>query len=117
MYRQVRFEGDVPLYISQVALVQFTLIKNTVEIYNSCFEYRLASALVRWAKERADEYMDLFERQLQAVNQDSKVYGDCMEITRLHSTMLVDCGLDFKELKDPGLRARKDDGAADLGLK
>ncbi|CAZ81660.1 unnamed protein product [Tuber melanosporum] len=115
--RQVRFEGDVPLYISQVALVQFTLIKNTVEIYNSCFEYRLASALVRWAKERADEYMDIFERQLHAIDQDSNVYGDCIEITRLHSTMLVDCGLDFKELKDPRLRARKDDGAAGLELK
>jgi len=61
--------------------------------------------------------MNLFERQLQAVNQDSKVYSDCIEITRLHSTMLVDCGLDFKELKDPRLRARKDDGAPGLGLK
>lgn len=105
--RQVRFEGDVALYISQVALVQFTLIKNTVEIYNSCFEYRLASALVRWAKEHIQNYVELLQRQLETVESGSKVYDDCMDITRIHSTMLVDCGLDFKELKDPKIRKER----------
>jgi hypothetical protein len=105
--RQVRFEGDVALYISQIALVQFTLIKNTVEIYNSCFEYRLASALVRWAKEHIQNYIELLERQLETVEPGSKVYEDCMEITRIHSTMLVDCGLDFKELKNPEVWKQK----------
>ena len=72
---------------------------------------------MRWAKERVDEYMDLFERQLQAVDAESKVHEDCMEITRLHSTMLVDCGLDFKELKNPRLRSKKEETAVGLGLK
>ncbi|KAI5855838.1 Cullin repeat-like-containing domain protein [Tricharina praecox] len=102
--RQVRFEGDVALYISQVALVQFTLIKNTVEIYNSCFEYRLASALVRWTKEHITTYIGLLDRQLATVEPNSKVYDDCMEITRIHSTMLVECGLDFQELRNPNAR-------------
>ncbi len=84
-----------------MALVQFTLIKNTVQIYNDCFEYRLASSLVRWAKEHIAAYIDLLGRQLQAVDPGSKVFEDCMEITRIHSTMLVDCGLDFKELSSP----------------
>lgn len=87
--------------------MQFTLIKNTVEIYNSCFEYRLASALVKWAKDRVEDYMELFDRQLEAVAEENKVFEDCMEITRQHSAMLVDCGLDFKELKDPTLRAKR----------
>lgn len=91
------------LYISQVALVQFTLIRNTVEIYNSCFEYRLASALVRWAKQHIDGYIELLERQLQTVDPGSKVWEDCMEITKIHSTMLVDAGLDFKELNNPSV--------------
>ena len=92
------------LYISQVALVQFTLIKNTAETYNSCFEYRLASALVRWAKEHIGNYIELLERQLESVDVGSKVYEDCMEITRIHNTMLIDCGLDFKELRDPPVK-------------
>lgn len=110
--RQVQFEGDVSLYISQVALVQFTLIKNTVEIYNSCFDYRLASALVRWAKEHIDEYIDLLDRQLQAVDPSSKAYADSLEITRVHSTMLVDCGLDFKELRNPPLKKKADESSS-----
>jgi len=80
------------------------LIKNTVEIYNSCFEYRLASALVRWAKERITTYIELLDRQLVTVEPNSKVYDDCMEITRIHSTMLVECGLDFQELRNPNAR-------------
>jgi len=34
----------------------------------------------------------------------SKVYEDCMEITRIHNTMLIDCGFDFKELRDPPVK-------------
>lgn len=105
------------LYISQVALVQFTLIKNTVEIYNSCFDYRLASALVRWAHGHVKEYIELLERQLEAVDPSSKAYEDCMEITKLHSTMLVDCGLDFKELRKPMMKRASKRMPVGLGLQ
>lgn len=98
-----------------MALVQFTLIKNTVEIYNSCFDHRLASALVRWAKEHIENYIDLLDRQLQTVDPSSKVFDDCMVITKIHSTMLVDCGLDFKELRNPPMKARQ--SSLGLGVK
>lgn len=110
--RQIPIEGDVGLYISQVALVQFTLIKNTVEIYNSCFEYRLASALVKWAKAHIDNYIELLGRQLQAVDADSGAYAECMSATKAHSVMLVECGLDFKELTNPPIAARDSEAAA-----
>lgn len=100
----MRVEADVGLYISQVALVQFTLIKNTVEIYNSCFEYRLASALVKWAKEHIANYIELLDRQLKALDPDSSAFSECMSTTKYHSLMLVECGLDFKELKNPLVR-------------
>jgi hypothetical protein len=87
------------LYISQVALVQFSLIRNTVEIYNSCFDYRLASSLVKWANQHITSFIKLLDKQLKGVDPGSKAYQDCMEIVRIHSTMLVDCGLDFMELK------------------
>jgi len=42
--RQIKFEGDVSLYISELALVHFTLIKNTSEWYMSAFkDNRMAS--------------------------------------------------------------------------
>jgi len=99
--RQVRFEGDIPSYISQVALVQFTLIRNTVEIYNACFEYRLSSPLVKWAKENIQAYSDLLTRQLSSVDQSDPVYEQCIQYTQLHATLLTDVGLDFKELLLP----------------
>ncbi|KAF3912273.1 hypothetical protein AA313_de0202740 [Arthrobotrys entomopaga] len=99
--RQVRFEGDIPSYISQVALVQFTLIRNTVEIYNACFEYKLSSPLVKWAKEHVESYSDLLTRQLSSVSRDDDVFEQCIQYTLLHSTLLTDVGLDFKELLLP----------------
>ncbi|KAF3915225.1 hypothetical protein ABW20_dc0108869 [Dactylellina cionopaga] len=99
--RQVRFEGDIPSYISQVALSQFTLIRNTVEIYNACFEYRLSSPLVKWAKEHVEGYSDLLTRQLSSVARDEEVFEQCIQFTLLHSTLLTDVGLDFKELMLP----------------
>ncbi|KAJ6258743.1 hypothetical protein Dda_6795 [Drechslerella dactyloides] len=99
--RQVRFEGDIPSYISQVALVQFTLIRNTVEIYNSCFEYRLSSPLVKWAKEHVEGYSDLLTRQLSSVAPEDEVFEQCVQYTLLHSKLLTDVGLDFKDLLLP----------------
>ncbi|EPS40208.1 hypothetical protein H072_6013 [Dactylellina haptotyla CBS 200.50] len=99
--RQVRFEGDIPSYISQVALVQFTLIRNTVEIYNACFEYRLSSPLVKWAKEHVEGYSDLLTRQLSSVSRDDDVFEQCIQYTLLHSTLLTDVGLDFRDLLLP----------------
>ncbi|KAF8475760.1 Cullin repeat-like-containing domain protein [Kalaharituber pfeilii] len=93
--RQVRFEGDIPLYISQIALVQFTLIRNTVEIYNSCFDHKLASALVKWAKEHVASFIELYQRQLEGVEKGDQVRKNCEDIVMMHSAMLVDVGLDF----------------------
>src|SRR5690606_14093551 len=98
--RQISFEGDIPLYISQVCLVQFTLIKNSVEVFNSCFEYRLSSALVQWAKARIEEFADLLERQLDGVDRKNRAYRDCMDVVKGHSAMLVEVGLDFIKEKD-----------------
>lgn len=116
--RQIQFEGDVSYYISQVALVQFTVIKNTAEIYNSCFDSQLSSALVRWAWGHVESYMELLNRQLEVVEANSKPYSDCMEITKIHSTMLVDAGFDFKPLRKPAAYVKdKITAAAGLGLE
>ncbi|KAF3177893.1 exocyst complex component exo84 [Orbilia oligospora] len=103
--RQVRFEGDIPSYVSQVALVQFTLIRNTVEIYNACFEYRLSSPLVKWAKEHVEGYSDLVTRQLSSVTREDDVFEQCVQYTLLHSTLLTDVGLDFRDLMLPRVTA------------
>lgn len=42
--RQIKFEGDISMYISELAMVTFTLIKNTCEWYMAAFkDNRMAS--------------------------------------------------------------------------
>jgi hypothetical protein len=98
--RQIQFEGDIPAYLAQVSLVQFTLIKNSVEIYNSCFDYRQSSTLVKWSKARLEEFADLLERQVEVLDRNSTMYRDCMDIVRGNSKMLIDAGLDFIKERD-----------------
>ena len=42
--RQIKFEGDISMYISELAMVCFTLIKNSCEWYMAAFkDNRMAS--------------------------------------------------------------------------
>lgn len=44
--RQIKFEGDISMYISELAMVCFTLIKNTCEWYMAAFkDNRMASGM------------------------------------------------------------------------
>lgn len=119
--RQVRFEGDIPMFISQIALVQFTLVRNTVEIFNTCFEQKLSSTVVRWAKEHVSEFVELYKRQLEgleggnglsgvdgpAEEQGKKIWKECEDVVRKLAGMLVDVGMDFfraGEVLEEGLK-------------
>lgn len=122
--RQIKFEGDVSLYISELALVHFTLVKNTSEWYMSafkdnrmasggcpsvsfrvCVEHVLTDALralrvhlvgfVRWASTQVEAYAEMFRRQVYGVDQDPKVVAEALEITRSSAGQLKDVGLDF----------------------
>lgn len=120
MTRQVRFEGDIPSYISQIALVQFTLIRNTVEVFNACFDNRLSSALVKWAKEEVQGFVELLGRQLEGVEasggKEKVVRKRCEEIVRGHKGMLVEVGLDLFRAVDGEEGKSMGEGLAEVGL-
>ena len=43
--KQIKFEGDIALYIGELAMVVFTLVKNTCEWYMAAFkDNKLASS-------------------------------------------------------------------------
>ncbi|KAK0555753.1 exocyst complex component exo84 [Tilletia horrida] len=95
--RMIKFEGDVGLYISELALVYFTVIKNTSEWYMSAFkENWMASGYVKWAAAQIQGYAEIFRRQVFGVaDQDRKVIQEAMEITRSSAAQLKEVGLDF----------------------
>jgi len=50
--RQIMFEGDLRHHIFQLSYVYFSLIRNTVKVFQQCFPPVMMSACVKWAKER-----------------------------------------------------------------
>ncbi|BGP54222.1 hypothetical protein JCM8202_001355 [Rhodotorula sphaerocarpa] len=99
--RQIKFEGDISMYISELAMVSFTLIKNTCEWYMAAFkDNSMASGFVRWASEQVEVYAETFRRQVYGVDQDGKVVEESLEMTKAHGAMLRDVGLDFTFLFD-----------------
>ncbi len=96
--RQCIFEGNLPDYIYQISFIYFTIIKNTVHIYQSCFPQVMMSACVKWAKEHVDNFNVILSRQLSSVDPGSNLHNECMEEAHAHASMLSEVGVDFKDL-------------------
>lgn len=96
--RQCVFEGDLHQYIFQVSFVYFTMIKNTVNIYQACFPPLLMSACVKWAKEHVDAFNGILARQLNGFEPDSEVWIRCLNRAKEHAMLMTEVGLDFKDL-------------------
>ncbi|KAJ5239011.1 hypothetical protein N7468_003630 [Penicillium chermesinum] len=92
------FEGDLPLYIFQISFVYFTLIKNTVSIYQQCFSGVMSSSCIRWAKHHLDGFNDLLSRQLSSVQRGTAVWQKCLDIVHEHAAQLTEVGVDFTDL-------------------
>ncbi|KAL7340040.1 exocyst complex component EXO84 [Rhodotorula toruloides] len=106
--RQIKFEGDISMYISELAMVCFTLIKNTCEWYMAAFkDNSMASGFVRWASEQVEIYAETFRRQVYGADQNGKVIEESLEVTKAHGAMLRDVGLDFTFLLDGLLRPQR----------
>ncbi|KAF2473772.1 uncharacterized protein BDR25DRAFT_332567 [Lindgomyces ingoldianus] len=115
--RQCVFEGNLPDYIFQISYIYFTIIKNTVDVYQKCFPQLMMSACVKWAKEHVDAFNVILARQLSSVDQDSPVWRDCMDQAFAHAGMLTEVGLDFKELVGKGVEEEEGEGRpVGLGL-
>ncbi|KAI8366414.1 Cullin repeat-like-containing domain protein [Choanephora cucurbitarum] len=98
--RQLVFEGDITTYISELALVVFTLIRNTCEWYRDSFKQNdMASGFVTWVREQTEIYADIYKRQVFGQsNLSCQVIADCFKSTLEHCSMLRKVGLDLKFL-------------------
>ncbi|KAL2056453.1 hypothetical protein ABVK25_003477 [Lepraria finkii] len=100
--RQIMFEGDLRQHIFQLSYVYFSLIRNTVKVFQQCFPPLTMSACVKWAKERLDEFNEILARQLGSVRVGSETWRDCMERAKEHAGMMGEVGLDFVNLVGVG---------------
>ncbi|KAF3007068.1 hypothetical protein G7054_g12810 [Neopestalotiopsis clavispora] len=96
--RQIIFQGDLHLYIWQLSFAYFSIIRNTVACFQSCFPQAMLSACVKWAKEEVENFNVILNRQLSSVEKDGEVWKECMERAKTHAQMLAEVHLDFREL-------------------
>ncbi|KAI0022779.1 exocyst complex component EXO84 [Xylariomycetidae sp. FL0641] len=96
--RQCIFQGDLHVYIWQLSFVYFSIIKNTVSCFQSCFPQVMMSACVKWAKEEVDAFNVILARQLSSTEKEGTVWQQCVERAKEHARMLEDVQLDFRDL-------------------
>ncbi|RYP22314.1 hypothetical protein DL767_009071 [Monosporascus sp. MG133] len=115
--RQCIFQGDLHAYIWQLSFVYFSIIRNTVSCFQSCFPQPMMSACVKWAKEEVDAFNAILARQLSSVEKGGEAWQTCMQRAKLHAKMLEEVQLDFRDLvgRDVGLKPAAD-GPVGLGL-
>jgi len=78
--------------------VYFTIIKNTVSTFQTCFPALLMSACVKWAKEQVLMFNSILARQLSSTERGGQAWTECFQQAQEHASMLSDVGLDFKSL-------------------
>ncbi|KAL7752486.1 exocyst complex component exo84 [Sorochytrium milnesiophthora] len=95
--RLLKFAGDIVQYINELALVTFTLIKNTCEWYKSVFkDPQMASAFVVWAQTQLELYCKTFVKQVYAEsNQTFTTIIECIRCTEEQCSLLKEVGLDM----------------------
>ncbi|KAE8441004.1 exocyst complex component exo84 [Mollisiaceae sp. DMI_Dod_QoI] len=114
--RQCIFEGNLHQYIWELSFVYFTIIKNTVSTFQTCFPPLLMSACVKWAKEQVDTFNIILARQLSSTERGGEVWNSCMDQAKEHAKMLSEVGLDFKSLVGHDVSEKEQNGPVGLGL-
>ena len=59
--------------------------------------------MVKWAKERIDEFNEGLERQLSSVEPGSSLWNECIQVVKQQSNVLQEVAVDFSGLVATGL--------------
>ena len=112
------YSGKLSQYIWEVSFVYFTLIRNTVAVYEKCFSMPLMSACVKWAKEQLDAFNLILSRQLSTVSKEGGEWNEAMREARENANILLEVGLDFSSfIGREFLSTKSDAGPIGLGLE
>jgi hypothetical protein len=104
------------MYIWEVSFVYFSIIRNTVSCFQSCFPPTMMSACVKWAKEEVEAFNTILARQLSSTERDGSVWTECMERAQTHAMMLSEVGLDFRTLVGRELKGSDTQAGGPVGL-
>ncbi|KAJ1835463.1 exocyst complex component exo84 [Coemansia sp. RSA 2711] len=99
--RQLRLEGNTQLYIRELAIVYFRLIRNTCDWYAELFaDPTMISALIAWVRGEMAGYAVIFRRHVFHAMQRFQVVASCLNHTLAEVDILGHAGLDLKFMLD-----------------
>lgn len=101
--RALPFTGALPPYLHALAFTTFRLLLHTFRTFTASFPTASSSTVVKWAKERVDEFNDALERQVSTVDRRTELWVECMRAVREQAGMLSEVGVDFSMLVGRGL--------------
>lgn len=101
--RQLPFTGPLPPYLHALAFVTFGMLVHTFRTFSASFPSASGSAVVKWAKERVDEFNEHLQRQLSSVGRDTELWTECIKTVKQQADVLHEVGVDFKGLVARGL--------------
>ncbi|KAF1990793.1 hypothetical protein K402DRAFT_324377 [Aulographum hederae CBS 113979] len=101
--RQIVFLGDIHTHVFQLSLITFTLIRNTISVFQYCYPPSKMSSAVTWAKKHTDEFNEVLSRQMGALEPGSEKWMECVKVVKMHVAMLETVGLEFGEVVGQGV--------------
>ena len=101
--RQLPFTGPLPPYLHALTFTTFTLLLHTFRTFAASFPPPSGSAVVKWAKERVEEFNELLDRQFSSIERGTALWKECVETVRAQSGVLAEVGVDFRILVARGL--------------
>ncbi|KAK4544410.1 hypothetical protein LTR36_004301 [Oleoguttula mirabilis] len=113
--RALPFTGALPPYLHALAFTTFTLLLHTFKTFSGSFPASSGSAVVKWAKERVDEFNEQLERQLSNVERGSELWEECIRTVKEQAGVLGEVGVDFSSLVAKGLEGPRANGVARKG--
>eukprot|EP00842_Homolaphlyctis_polyrhiza_P006746 jgi/Hompol1/7072/HPOL_005178-RA len=99
--RQLKFDGDIVAYMSDLAEVTFRLIRNTCDWYGGSFrDSTMASGFMKWVTNEITHFTATLRRQVFDSHQRFSIISECLASTLEHCQQLCDVGLDLTFLLD-----------------
>ncbi|PIA88804.1 Exocyst complex component exo84 [Cercospora beticola] len=119
--RSLPFTGALEPYVKALSFTTFTLLLHTFRTFNVSFSSTSGSAVVKWAKERVDEFNATLARQMSSIEKDGELWNACVSIVRENAQALREVGVDFhgivaRGLEEGGVKERHANGAPGVGL-
>ncbi|MCJ1282936.1 exocyst complex component exo84 [Xylographa opegraphella] len=114
--RRCVFEGDLLGHITSLSYIYFTLIKNTIHVYQQCFDQPSMSAVVVWAKGHLDVFNESLGRGLSCVERGGGVWTASLARAREMAAGMGEVGVDFAGLVGRGVEGVEEAGVGGQGV-